>query len=419
MDQTWLFWIIVVGLTLAVAAPLVLVLLRRAGGARSSAEFDIAVYRDQLKEVDRDVARGVITEDVAERTKVEISRRILDADKTRSGASTAEASKRLGLVATGLVTVVLLGGSVQLYRTLGAPGMGDLPLAERLEAAENFRANRPSQAAAEEQAATQLPPPPLVDPQIEQLVGRLRTMMESGERADDPRGWQLLAQNEAALGNYAAAHRAQARLLELVGDQAPGAAYGDLAEFYILAAGNYVSPEAESALREALQRDPSLPAARYYSGLMYAQTGRPDLAFNIWRHLLENTPATEPWNLAIRPQIEELAWRAGVDYTVAPLGVDQGEALRGPTAEDMAAAQDMDPDDRMAMIEGMVEGLALRLANEGGTGAEWARLISALGVLGQQDRAQTIYNEAKDTFAADPSSMEAVRAAAAQVGLEL
>ena len=77
----------------------------------------------------------------------------------------------------------------------------------------------------------------------------------------------------------------------------------------------------------------------------------------------------------------------------------------------------MAPEDREAMIRGMVEGLASRLANDGGTGAEWAQLITALGVLGETERARGIWAEAQDVFAASPSDLETVAAAARQAGV--
>ncbi|WP_108258339.1 hypothetical protein [Mangrovicoccus ximenensis] len=74
--------------------------------------------------------------------------------------------------------------------------------------------------------------------------------------------------------------------------------------------------------------------------------------------------------------------------------------------------------DRQAMIRGMVEGLAGRLADQGGSPEEWARLIGALGVLGETERAQDIYGEARTVFAADPEGLAKVDAAAQQAGLD-
>lgn len=105
--------------------------------------------------------------------------------------------------------------------------------------------------------------------------------------------------------------------------------------------------------------------------------------------------------------------RAGVDFRMPS---QTAPALSGPTAADIAAAQDMTAEDRMAMIQGMVDGLSARLADEGGTAQEWGRLISALGVLGETGRAQTIYREARDAFANTPD-LRLITDAAREAGI--
>ena len=74
------FWIIIGSLALGVGAVLALALLRGRKGDVPPAAYDLQVYRDQLKEVDRDLARGVIAPAEAERVRTEVSRRVLAAD---------------------------------------------------------------------------------------------------------------------------------------------------------------------------------------------------------------------------------------------------------------------------------------------------------------------------------------------------
>ena len=78
----------------------------------------------------------------------------------------------------------------------------------------------------------------------------------------------------------------------------------------------------------------------------------------------------------------------------------------------------MSDEDRQAMIRGMVDRLSDRLADQGGSAGEWARLITALGVLGDKERAQAIYNEAKSVFASDAAALDDLNAAANQTGLQ-
>ena len=61
---------------------------------------------------------------------------------------------------------------------------------------------------------------------------------------------------------------------------------------------------------------------------------------------------------------------------------------RGPSREDVAAAQRMSPQNRMNMIRGMVEGLAQRLAEEPDDTDGWARLARSYRVLGETKKAR-------------------------------
>lgn len=397
-----LFWTLSLALAALVALALSRALLR-GGAGRSEAEADLRVYRDQLREVERDLARGVIGDTEAERARIEISRRLLEADRAGRGR---QAGARGSPVVPLVLVAAAAAGAVALYRLTGAPGYPDLPIAARIARAEAFHTSRPSQAAAE--AETVLPERPRPDPKYAELVERLRKAV--AERPDDLTGQRLLARNEAALGNLAAAIAAQARVIELSGAAATAEDYAVLADDMILATGGYVSPEAEAALAKALELDPANGTARFYLGLMWAQTGRPDEAFRLWRALLEEGPEEAPWMPMIRAEIGLLAQAAGVNYTPPAAGP-------GPGAADMEAAAAMTPEERQQMIRGMVDGLEQRLAGEGGTAADWARLVSSLGVLGETDRARAAYARARESLAGDEAALAAVRAAADEAGV--
>lgn len=404
------FWIITTAIALVVAATLVLVLLRSRDSATPAAAYDMQVYRDQLKEVDRDLARGVIEPGNAERTRAEISRRLLAADTKLHAARTgrAQSGKVSGVVAI-LVAVGVIAGSLALYSILGAPGYGDLSLKRRVALAENARTTRPGQ----QEAEADLPPStPLenLSPDYRELVTRLRETVAA--RPDDLQGQMLLARNEAALGNLQAAYAAQEQVLRLKGDNATAQDWTVYADMMIQAAGGYVSPKAEEALATALKLDEKNPTARYYWGLMMAQTGRPDVAFRVWNDVLRDGEPDAPWTQAVRAQIEEMAQRAGVNFTLPP-----EQAAPGPSAADLDAAADMSDADREQMIRGMVDNLSQRLADQGGTPQEWARLIGALSVLGERDQARAIYANAGDVFADRPEAMQVIDDAARQAGL--
>jgi cytochrome c-type biogenesis protein CcmH len=399
-----MFWALAILITLATAASL-LVALRRDGDGQTGAASDLQVYRDQLKEVERDLARGVLTEAEADTVRTEVSRRLLEADRRATAANAT--THGTAWPAAALVAAVLLGGGWFLYTTIGAPGYRDLPMATRLAEIAEVAANRMSQAEAEELAAQNLPPFPEPDERFSELMDNLRSVLEG--RPDDIRGLTLLAENEARLGNFTAARAAQDRILELKGDEASPEDLITSIDILVFAAGGYVSPEAEEIIRRLIILAPENGAGRYYAGLTLAQNGRPDQAFPIWRRLLETGPQDAPWVPIIRQEIAGLAAAAGVTY--------QPPGLSGPDAEAMAAADAMSEEDRQAMIEGMVEGLAGRLANEGGPPEEWARLITALGVLGQTDRAQAIATEARTVFAESAEALTLIDEAATRAGL--
>ena len=402
------FWIIAFLIALLATAPLVLV-LRRAHGSESddagNTAVELRVYKDQLAEVERDLSRGLLSEDAAKRARLEISRRMLDAD-TKSGDQTTKDAPA-PLWAALLVGVLVLGCAIALYMKEGAPGYPDLPLERRIALAQEARDNRPNQATLEQNVEL-----PQLDARGTELLDGLRDKLESSP--DNLEQQQLMAMFAYQVEMFKDAYTAQERVIVLKGDEATSDDYAALAEMMILAAGGFsVSPEAERALTRSLARDPDNGASNYYAGLLFAQTGSPDKAFSIWNNLLKNSAPDDPWVPALRAQIEGIAQAAGIKYTLPPLA----STLKGPTAEDIEAASDMDAGDRQEFIRSMVDQLSARLANSGGSPEEWARLISSLGVLGDTGRARAIWNEAQVIFGPDANALATVRAAAQSAGV--
>ncbi len=410
------FWLTAIGLAALAALALVAALLRGREGVEPVAAFDLRVYRAQLSEVERDLARGVLSPEDAERARVEISRRILEADRTLKATGAAPAGARRGDRLLGVaVALAVVAGSVALYGHLGAPGAADLPLGERLAALDAQHAARPGQAAAEAATGAEAEETPEgMDAEYRALVEQLRTLV--AQRPNDAEGNAILARHEAAMGRFRAAHAAQARAIAAKGGEASADDHAQLAEFLIMAAGGYVSPEAEAALSAALARNPRQPLARYYAGLMFAQAGRHDRAFDLWRGLLAESRESAPWVPLLRERLPVVAELAGRWLDPALLQT-QAAAVPGPSATEMEAAAGMSDEDRNAMIRGMVDGLEARLVAEGGTAAEWARLIRALGVLGDATRAEAARASAEAAHDGDAAALATIRAAARDAGL--
>lgn len=406
-----MFWILTAVMTVMVAAAILRPFLGRAAAvAEPAAAYDLGVYRDQLREVDRDVKRGVLTDDEAERLRTEIGRKILDADRAMSRNAAPAARTARPWIAGALLAAVVLGSGA-IYWRLGNPAMPDLPLAARISAADERLAALPPQAEAEADAPERAAPQ--ADPDYLKLIEQLRAAVAS--RPDDQQGLALLAEHEARLGNVAAARQAQERLIALRGGDAVAADHVRLAALMIEAAGGFVSAEARDQIDTALRIDPANGQARYLQGLMFAQNDRPDLAFLAWRGLLENGPADAPWVAPIRQLMPDLAWLAGQpDYQPPPLATP---ALPGPDAEAVAAASQMTSEEQQQMIAGMVRNLEARLTKDGGPPAEWARLVTSLVRIGDEPRAREMLARAQTIYGGTPQAMEILDRAAATVGL--
>ncbi|CUH39057.1 cytochrome c-type biogenesis protein CcmI [Jannaschia seosinensis] len=368
---------------------------------------DVAIYRDQMKELERDAARGTLGPEEAQAARAEVARRLLAADRAAGTAKRRESGRfGLGLV---LIAVPVVAVASLTYWRIGAPGYPDLPLAERIARVEAAREARPGQATAEADVPDRID---RSDPQVVEMAAQLTDVLR--DRPDDLRGWRLAVSTQMGIGDFETAWRAQNRVVAILGDGATGEDLSLLAELMIFAAGGYVSPEAERAIREALRRDPGDGTARYYAGLMYKQGGRPDLAFRIWRSLLADSPEGAPWLAPIYAQIEDVSVRAGEPTPIAEL---PRPGAAGPTADDIAAVEDLSAQDRIEMIGGMVDGLATRLAAEGGPPSDWARLITSYGVLGRGAAAAQVYAEAQTVFADNRDALDLLARAAENAGI--
>jgi cytochrome c-type biogenesis protein CcmH len=400
--QVWIFWAAVTALTAGVAYIMTQALRRAPVSADDSA---LKVYRDQLAEVDRDLARGTLPATEADRLKTEVSRRLLDADRAQKSEKPI-GGKGSALPAYALIALTSLA-ALAGYNWLGAPDYGDLPLSTRLANADAAYQNRPSQAQSESTAPKSAPVTP--DAAFADLMDKLRAAVTANP--DDQQGLTLLAENEAKLGNYIASRTAYEHLVTLKADKATSNDHAGLAQTMIFAAGGTVSPEAEKHLIRALELDPTNHTARYFSGLMFAEIGRPDRAFGLWEPLLREDPPDAPWITPIRSLLQQTADAAGIKYQLPT------DTTKGPTAEDITAAQDLAPEDRQAMINSMVDQLESRLTTTGGPVEDWVKLITSLGVLGDKTRAKTAYENAIAALQSDDAALGKIEEAASKAGV--
>ncbi|MEM9063377.1 MAG: c-type cytochrome biogenesis protein CcmI [Pseudomonadota bacterium] len=385
---------------------IVLPLLSGRSNAADRDTTDAEVFRDQLAEVERDLARGTIDESEAEGARVEISRRLLTATQRarRNGALIPAPRGSSGMIA-GMMIMGLPAAGALLYLVVGSPGVEDQPFAAREISAPTRIASapaaRPSQLEAEARITEDMRAPVEQDPEYVQLVAQLEEMMV--RRPDDARGQRLLANGLMRLGRWVDARAAYERLVEITDGPVDAEVQANMAEAMVLAAGGYVSPEAEQAIQAALDGDPSSPMARYYNGLALRQSGRLDDAIAAWEALRQDSPADAPYMQWLNMMLAET-----VEARRAPVG--------GPSREDIAAAEDLSDDDRAVMIQGMVDRLAARLAERGGSPQEWAQLIASYSTLKQTAQAEKALLDALASYPDGPSH-DSLVALAARLGV--
>ena len=372
---------------------------------------DLKFYKSQLSEIGRDIAKGAISTEEAEQLKVEVSRRILK-NKNQSLLKFSFQSTNSRLKFAFILGIFTSFLSLGLYSSLGSLGYFDFSQENRIEAAKLLKETRPSQHEAwdalSDEKTINTP-----EGEMGKIITKLRKI--SQERPNDITGLRYLVRTEASLNNFENAAIAQMSLVKLLGEQVLTEDLYQLAELMVISLNGYVSPEAEAVFRKVLAKDDDNGGALYYLGLMYANLDRPDLSFEIWQKLLNRGPDDAPWVPLIRQQIMEVAWRAGQNRYELPAKTKI--APNGPTQADIEASNEMTADERQEMISNMVESLANRLASEGGTSDEWARLIKALSVLGDSNRAKKIWAEALNIYSNSPADLRVINDIAKEIGI--
>jgi cytochrome c-type biogenesis protein CcmH len=270
---------------------------------------------------------------------------------------------------------VFAGG---LYVTLGSPDLPGQPQASRSAA-------------------------PTGQDSVAELGARVEAHLESNP--DDGRGWEVLAPVYARANRYADAVKARRNALRLLGANAEREA--GFGEALTGAAGGVVTAEAKEAFERALSHDANEFRARYYLGLAAEQDGRRDDAAAIWKALLASVPADLPVADFLRQSL------ARVDPAAAAT-----PPARGPSAEDVAAAAELSPEQRTAMVRGMVERLADRLRQETTDVEGWLRLLRAYMVLGETDKARDAAGDARRALAGEPDKLQRVNELIKRLGFD-
>lgn len=427
-------WIILTAMAALVAAALTIPLVRRQEARADARAATLAVLKDQLADVDVQLAAGTIPPQDAEGLRIEIKRRMLVAGHLPDDVARPFAARALSGVAVGLAAMVALAAAA-LYSSMGQPelatGAGPGPA--------TAAAPPPAGAPPADQAEA--------DAEVARLVAGLEARLE--QNPEDAEGWRMLGWSYYNLRRFPDAARAYARAVALNPDgEGYQSAYG---EALVQAAEGQVTPQALEAFTRANAQNGQDARARYFLGIQKAQSGNLAGAIDDWISLLADSQADAPWVPQLRDIINGTAAEAGLDVSArlaaiqpptsggasvaapappaiaaaalanqpppqAPQSAPAG-VLPGPTPEQAAQIQRLPPGQQQQMIRGMVEGLAARLEANPQDEAGWLRLMRARTVLGETAQARADRDKALAAFSSDPQAQARIRSAAAEMAI--
>ena len=333
---------------------------------------DVLMYRDQLDEIERDHAAGLIGGGEAEAARVEVARRLIArADAASEQAVPTSAWPRRIVAVAALVGVPLLAGVA--YLALGSPGLPGQPLAGRMG-------------------------PPGQDTSIDVLVAQVEARLAQNPK--DGRGWTVLAPVYLRIGRVDDAVTAYRNAIAFGNETA--ALLSGLGEAEVAVANGVVTQSAKEAFDRAAKLDPQDVKARYFIGLAAEQDGRPAEAAETWRAMLTSAPADAPWASFVRNALTRV----------------EASSVGGPSAADVAAAAKLDDAQRGEMIQSMVAGLAERLKTDPANTEGWLRLLRSYMVLGERDKARAAVVDARRALQADPDKLQRVEQLVKELGLD-
>jgi len=272
-----MIWILFGGLTALTMLGLLLPLLRPPAAASTRAAYDLAVYRDQLDEISRDIERGLLSPDQAEAARTEIKRRMLTvADAPASPvANPAGSGWPSWLIALGLPLI-----GFGLYGLLGSPSLPDQPYASRAAEIAQIRGQISL---------------------IEDTVQKLQERVKADPR--DGKSWATLGGALRALGRAEPAKEAYHQAIALMPDAVEPRI--ELAGMLIEEA-QAPTAAAIALLREVLARQPDQPDALYFVAQAELGAGHPAQARELLTRLVKQLPAGSSDRAEVERQLEKL-----------------------------------------------------------------------------------------------------------------
>ncbi|PPC87740.1 MAG: c-type cytochrome biogenesis protein CcmI [Hyphomicrobium sp.] len=382
------FWLAVAMLaaavTYAVTRPLMMPSREGQPGADDSIAADLAVYKDQLQEIESDLARGALSATEAQAARNEVARRLIrrsesgSVDEKGSSAQVGALSKW----AFSLASVFLPVASLGLYLAFGQPGQPGQPLSARIDA-------------------------PVDATKTNDLVAKVEAALR--DRPDDGKGWDVIAPVYMKQGRFQDAATAYAKAINLLGEN-PTRLQG-FVDARIRAENGLIPDDVRAALEKLRIADPSRREPRMWLALAKEQDGDRAGAAADYRALLADAPADAPWRTAVE---QRLALVTGASAPQPNTGPEKIPSANAPSEADMMA---MTPQQREAKINEMVDGLAARLKTDAKDLTGWQRLIRAYQALGRKDEALKAVSDARAGLAGDDASLRQLDEWVKQLGL--
>ncbi len=322
MTGFWAALVVLVGIALAWVLP-VLLRARRGGGAQPASAANLALLRDQLGELDRDLANAVISPEQHRQARDDLARRALE--EARGEANGAIVPRARPATATALSLAIALPlCAALLYMQLGRPGA---------------ISGQDSDSAAS-----------VTPQQVEAMIAQLAAKLEKSP--DDAAGWAMLGRSYFVLQRFPEAASAYARATSLVRDNADLLA--DHADALAMSQGRRIDASVTALLERALQIDPeqfkalAMASSAAFDRKDYAK------AIEYWQRLRGRAPPDSEFARTLDANISEARQLAG-EPTRAPVAVGSG-AVGGTVSLSPALAGKVDAEDTVFVYARAAEG---------------------------------------------------------------
>jgi cytochrome c-type biogenesis protein CcmH len=284
-----LFWVICAAMLL-VALLFVLPPVLRSDGAKAKddnarRDANIAVYRDQLEELEADLRNGIVSAELYPQDRDDIERRLLeDTAGVSVGINAARVSattrKHAYMIGIGLSLVAVI-----LYLRIGTPdGITSA-------AATTTSPNAPATAPAGERTQAQ----------IEANVAALAKRLQSNP--SDAQGWTMLARSYGSMERFGEAVGAYAKATELTPDDAD--LWAEYAFATAMAGGRKLEGKPVELIERALKIDPDNPKALGLAANAAYDAKNYQKAIDYWQRLSKQVPPNSDVVEAITARINE------------------------------------------------------------------------------------------------------------------